>query len=137
MNTYNFNQDQIEKMTQAATKQAEEFANYGRTSFDAWMKTTNIWMDGTQNLFKTCTDMTNSAREKQEAAMKKFMSCKTLNDMTETGSKIAQETMEDSMSNATKLSEQAVKVCMDTIEPLNDTISQGYKTTKKAAKAAA
>ncbi len=136
MNNYNMNQDQIEKMTQAATKQAEEFANFGKTGFDAWMKTTNLWMDGTQNLIKACTDMANNAREQQAAAAKQFMSCKTLNDMTETSTKLAQETMEQSMSNATALSEKTVKVCMDSLEPLNDTISQGFKATQKASKAA-
>lgn len=137
MNTYNFNQDQIEKMTKDATKQAEEFATLGQQGFNAWMQTTNILMDGTQSLMKTCTDMANQTRETQAAATKQFMSCKTLNDMTETGTKIAQELTEQAMSNATKLSEQTVKVCMDTAEPLNDTISQGLKATKKSAKKAA
>lgn len=137
MNTYNFNQDQIEQLTKNATQQAEEFANYSKTGFDAWMKTTNIWMDNTQNLWKSCTDMANEAREQQAAAAKQLMSCKTLNDVTETSTKIAQELAENAMSNSTKLSEQTIKVCMEAAEPINDTISQGFKATKKAASKAA
>jgi len=137
MSTYNFNQDQVEKMTQTATQQAEEFANYSKSGFDAWMKTTNILMDGAQNLMKSCTDMANQAREQQAAATKQFMSCKTLNDMTETSTKVAQELTEQTMSNATTLSEQTIKVCMETAEPLSDTMSNGFKATKKAASKAA
>jgi hypothetical protein len=41
------------------------------------------------------------------------------------------------MSSVTKLSEKTVKLAMDAIEPLNDTISKGFqKTMKKTAKAA-
>lgn len=136
MNTYGFNQEQLEQMTKTATKQAEEIAALGRTGFDAWMKTANILMDGTQSFVKTCTDMANQACETQETATKKFMSCKTLNEMTETSTKVAQDITEQTMSNATALSEKAIKVCMDTMEPLNDTMNQGIKATKKATKAA-
>ena len=137
MNNFNFGQDQMEQMTKTATQQAEDMANMGKTGFDAWMKTTNIWMDNTQNMWKSCTDMMNSAREKQARAMKEFMSCKTLNDMTETGTKIAQQTMEDTMSNATTLSEKTIKMCMDTMEPINDQMTKGFQQTMKKAKKAA
>jgi len=81
--------------------------------------------------------MANQARESQTNAAQQFMSCKTLNDMTETSTKISQELAEQAMSNATSLSEQTVKICMESAEPLNDTISQGFKATKKATKKAA
>ena len=136
MTNNKYTQDQIEQMTKAATQQAEELVNFGKTGFDAWMKTANIWMDGTQALWKTCNDMTTAARDQQAQAMKQFMSCKTLNDMTETSTRVAQETMEQTMSNATTLSEKTVKVCMDTMEPINDTITKGFQTAKKTAKAA-
>ena len=137
MTNFNFGQDQFEQITQTATQQAEEVANMSKAGFDAWMKTTNIWMDNTQNMWKSCTDMMNSTREKQAKAMKEFMSCKTLNDMTETSTKIAQETMEDTMSNATTLSEKTIKMCMDTMEPINDQMTKGFQATMNKAKKAA
>ena len=57
--------------------------------------------------------------------------------MTETSTKIAQDLAEQAMSNATSLSEQTVKICMDTMEPINDTMSKGFQASKKAAKKAA
>jgi len=101
MNTYNFNQDQLEQMTKQATEQAEQLNELSQNGFNAWMKTTNLWMDGTQTLWKSCTDMANQARESQTNAAQQFMSCKTLNDMTETSTKISQELAEQAMSNAT------------------------------------
>jgi hypothetical protein len=136
MTMQNYSQEQIEKMAKAATQQAEEMANISKAGFEAWMKSANIFMDNTQNMFKTITKMTNSARETQAAAMKQFMSCKTLNDMTETSTKVAQQTMEQSMSQATELAEKTIKSCMDTIEPISEQMSKGLQTTMKTAQKA-
>lgn len=130
-------QDQIEKITKAATQQAEELADYSKSGFEAWMKSTNIWMDGATSLFKTMSNYNNQTREKQAAAMKEFMSCKTFNDMTETSTRMAQQSLEQAMSTATDISEQSIKLCMDALEPINDQVSKGMqKTAKKASKAA-
>lgn len=132
-----FTQDQMEKVTRAATQQAEEMADFSKSGFEAWMKSTNIFMDGATSLFKTMSNYGNEAREKQAAAIKEFMACKTLNDMTETSTRVAQQSLEQVMSGATELSERSIKLCMDALEPINDQISKGFqKTAKKASKAA-
>lgn len=130
-------QEQIEKITKAATQQAEEMADFSKSGFEAWMKSTNILMDGATNLFKTMTEYSNDAREKQATAIKEFMACKTLNDMTETSTRVAQQSLEQAMTSATDFSEKGIKLCMDALEPINDQISKGFqKTVKKASKAA-
>ena len=130
-------QEQMEKVTKAATQQAEEMADLSKAGFEAWMKSTNIFMDGASNMFKAWSNYGNSARETQTSAMNEFMSCKTLQDMTETSTRVAQKSLEEAMSNATDLSEQTIKLCMDSLEPINDQITKGFqKTAKKTAKAA-
>lgn len=130
-------QEQIEKATKAATQQAEEMAEMSKASFEAWMKSMNICMDGATNMFKTWTNYNNAVREKQATAMKELMACKTLNDVTETGTRVMQQSMEQSMNCATEMSEKSIKWCMQTMEPINDQISNGFqKTMKKASKAA-
>tara|TARA_B100001750_G_scaffold80884_1_gene64278 strand:- start:587 stop:1000 length:414 start_codon:yes stop_codon:yes gene_type:complete len=130
-------QEQMEKVTKATSQQAEEFAEYSKSGFEAWIRSTNILMDGATNLFKTMSNYGNETRERQAEAIKQFMACKTLNDMTETSTRVAQQTLENAMSNATDLSEKSIKLCMDAMEPINDQVSKGIqKTTKKAAKAA-
>ena len=132
-----YTQEQLEKVTKAATQQAEEMAEFSKSGFEAWMKSTNIFMDGATNMFKAWTDYGNSARETQAAAMKELMSCKSLQDMSETSTRVAQQTLEQTMSSATDISEKSIKLCMDSMEPINDQISKGFqKTAKKASKAA-
>lgn len=132
-----FAQEQIEKATKAATQQAEEMAEMSKAGFEAWIKSVNTYMDGATNMFKTWTSYNNDAREKQAAAMKDLMACKTLNDVTETGTRVVQQSMEQSMNCATEISEKGIKLCMQTMEPINDTLSKGFqKSMKKATKAA-
>ena len=132
-----YSQEQMENVTKAATKQAEEMAEFSKSGFEAWMKSTNIFMDGATNMFKAFTEYGNSARETQAAAMKELLSCKSLQDVTETSSRMTQKTLEEAMSNATELSEKSIKLCMDSLEPINDQMSKGLqKTAKKASKAA-
>jgi phasin family protein len=130
-------QEQMEKVTKAATQQAEEIADFSKSGFEAWIQSTNIFMDGATNLFKSMSNYANSARETQADAMKEFTACKTLNDMTETSTRVAQKSLEEAMNNATELSEKSIKLYMDSFQPINDQISKGFqKTAKKASKAA-
>lgn len=129
-------QEQIEKITKAASQQAEEMAAMNKAGFDAWMQSTNILMDGATNLYKAVTDYSNNAREHQAATMKQFMSCKTLNDMTEVSTKVAQESVEKMMSASTELSEKSIKIYMDSMQPINDQVSKTMQTAANKTKAA-
>ena len=118
--------ENLDNYTAKAKEQAEEAAAFGKDSYEAWLKTTTIMMEGAQDMLKYWTNSANKAREKNAAAMKTFMSCKTLNDMTETGAKIAQQNLEDTMSSATEISEKTVRLYMDAFEPLNEQFSSAF-----------
>lgn len=125
-------QEQMEKYSAKAKAQAEEAAAYGKENYEAWLRSTTIMMEGAQEMVKFWTNSTNKAREKNAAAIKTFMSCKTLNDMTETGAKIAQQNLEDTMSSATELSEKTVRLYMDAFEPLNEQFSSAFNKINPA-----
>lgn len=132
--TTQFSTDQMAK---DMSKQAEDMMAMSRQSYDALMKSNSIWMSGANTMWKSMTSMTNEAREKQAAAMKKMMSCKTWNDMAETGTQAAQEALDVAMSGATKLSEQSIKLCMEAMQPINDQASSAMQSAMQKAKAAA
>jgi hypothetical protein len=132
-----FSQDQMNKMAQATTQQAEEFAEFSKNGFEAWMQSTNIMMEGMSDMYKSWSSYGNKMRETQAEAVKEFMACKTLNDMTETSTRVAQQSMEQAMSGATEISEKTIKVYMDALTPINDQVNTAMqKTAKKAKKAA-
>lgn len=118
---------QFDKFTQDA-------AVLGQDQMDAIVKSTTIFQKGMEELVKVASQIAQDAGEKNAAATKALMSCKTLNEFADAQSKLAQSSYDQFLSNATKLSEMGVKVCTDTFAPINDQVG---KTIKKATDSAA
>ena len=114
---------QFEKFTQDA-------ANFGQEQVEALVKSGNILAKGMEDILKTCMDIAQANGEKGQEVAKTLMACKTLNELTEVQTKLAQESFDDFMSTATKLSELSIKVATESLEPINDQVG---KAMKKAA----
>lgn len=107
---------------------------YEKTSkdgMDAWMKSGNIAMKGFETLITTCAGLAQESMEKNTEAMKSLLACRTLNELTETQTRVAQESFDDFVKGATKLSEVSVKIVTDSFDPIS---AQFSKTMGKAMK---
>lgn len=113
----------FEKITSDAAAQ-------GKDHFEAYSRAANLWAKGSEELFKTYVTLTQESAEKTAAGFKALLACKTLNELTEAQSKLAQDSVEGMIANATKLSELGTKIATESFEPLN---AQYAKTMKKAA----
>jgi phasin family protein len=82
-----------------------------------------------EDIIKTCMEIAQESSEKTQSVAKTVMSCKTLNEFTDVQTRLAQASFDDFMSNATRISEKAVKLCTEVFEPIND---QMGKTIKRA-----
>jgi phasin family protein len=111
---------QFEKITQDA-------ATIGQDQMDAVMKSTQVFQKGMEEIIKLATQIAQDAGEKQAAATKTLMSCKTLNEFTDAQSKLAQSSFDNFMSNATRMTELSVKVCTDCFAPINDQVGKAVK----------
>lgn len=109
-------------------------ANHNQEQLEAFIKSSNLLLAGTQNILKTYATLAQESVEKNSEAVKTLLGCKTLNELTETQTRLAQESFEGFVTNATKLSELSVKVATESFEPLNTQLS---KTVQKATEAAA
>lgn len=122
------------KMTQSKEKM-ENMAHYAtamsKEQMDAFMQSGNRLMKGTEDFMKICTSLFQDNVEKNSEAFKSLMSCKTLNELTETQARLAQDSFDSFISNAAKLSEMSVKLATEAFEPIN---SQMSKTMSKSAK---
>ena len=118
---------QYEKLT-------NEAASAGKENVEAILKSTNIWMKGTEDLFKTYMSLTQDTAAKNSEAFKTLLACKNLNELTEAQNKLAQESFDGFMAGATKISELSVKLATEALEPINDQVS---KTIRKATDAVA
>lgn len=113
---------------------AEEAAKIGRENMDAIMKCGTLFAKGFEELSKTAMAMGQSAAEKQAELAQAALSSKTINELAETQSKMAQASFDDFMQNSTKISEMSVKLLTEASEPLN---AQMNKAMQKAGKMAA
>lgn len=113
---------QYEKIT-------NEAASSGKEGVEALLKSTNIWMKGTEDIMKTYMSLAQESAAKNSEAIKTLLGCKNLNELTEAQNKLAQQSFDGFMAGATKLSELTVKLTTEALEPINDQVS---KTMRKA-----
>lgn len=121
------NKAQYEKLT-------SEAASTGKEGVEALLKSTNIWMKGTEDLMKTYMTLAQENAAKNSEAIKTLLGCKNLNELTEAQNKLAQQSFDGFMAGATKLSELTVKITTEALEPINDQVS---KTVRKATESVA
>ena len=84
---------QFDKLTQDA-------AVMGQDQMDAIVKSTTIFQKGMEEIIKVASQIAQDAGEKNAAATKALLSCKTLNEFADTQSKLAQSSYDQFLSNA-------------------------------------
>lgn len=94
---------------------------------EAFVKAGSLTMKGFETYLKTVSDLFQDTTEKHSEAVKDFMKCKTLNELTEKQNDLAQQAFDEMITNTAKLSELSVKICSDTLEPLNEHFTKTYK----------
>lgn len=115
-------------------KTANDAAAFGKEQMEAYSKATSAMAKGSEELLKTCITLSQEAAEKNAAAVKALMACKTLNELTEMQGRLVQEGVEGMISGMTKLSELSVKIASESLEPIN---AQYSKAMKKAGESMA
>lgn len=115
------------KGNQQFEKIAQDAAVVGQDQVDALVKSSTILARGMEDIIKTCMEIAQETNEKNQNVAKTVMSCKTLNEFTDVQSRLAQASFDDFMTNATRISEKAVKLCTEMFEPINDQMGRSMK----------
>lgn len=133
-NTKTYQPGAEDTMTKGTTiqfdKMAQDAANSSKENMDAVMQSGNIFMNGCEEIMKTCLSMTQEAADKNSKAVKSLMGCKTVNDLTEAQTKLIRQNFEDFIASTTKLSELSMKVATDSFAPLNTRLDHTVKKTR-------
>lgn len=115
----------FEKLTSDATSMGQE-------QVEAIVQSSTLFFKGAEDIMKTYTALAQEAAQKNAEAVQTLMGCKTLNELTETQNKLAKDSFEGFIAQATKLSELSLKVAKESFEPIN---AQVTKTVKRASAA--
>lgn len=128
---FNPNSESMETFMNTTKDTFEKFKNdaasTSRQGFEACAKSGNVLAQGMEQWFKTCVSLAQNSAERQGEAFKQLLACKTLNEVTETQNKIAQDNFEELMQATTKLSEISIKIATEVFEPINEEVSKNIK----------
>lgn len=128
------NFESVEKIMSSAKSQYEKMSgDAGATSrqgVEAWTKSASCFAKGAESMMKTMMSMAQENSERSSSAWKSLLAAKTITEMSEAQNKLAQQSFEDAMAAATKISEMTIKLCTESLEPINDQVT---KTVKKAS----
>lgn len=108
-------------------KLTKEAQNFSRDNVEAFVKASNVWAKGCEDILREALSWSQDTAEKQSGYVKQAMNCKTVNEWTEVQSKIAQAGFDDFMAGVTRFSELSAKVFSEASEPL---AAQAYKARK-------
>lgn len=118
-------------MTNANTKNFEKIsqdaANISKENMEALQKCASLYAKGWQDCMTTYTSMLQSAAERQNKMFKDMLGKKTMNEVNEAIQSASQENFNEFMTNASKLSEQAIKIAMESFEPINQQMNKNMK----------
>ena len=116
-------------------RMSQETAVLQKEGVEALVKSGSIAMKGMEDIFKTCMQVSQTSAEKGAEGFKALLGCRTLNELAETHNKLAQQSFDDFMTTATRLSELAVKLATDAFEPINDQFNRSIRKASDAAAA--
>ncbi len=131
----NMTQNNTQNTTKAFEKLNADATAFGQENLDAMIQSSTLFFKGAENLMKTCATLTQESAQKNAEALQTLMSCKTLNELTETQNQLAQDSFDGFIAQATKLSELSLKLAKESLEPINAQVTRTVKRAKDSAAA--
>lgn len=119
--------DQYEKMSGDTTAAM-------RQNIESCVKSSTSLAKGAEQMIKTIMEVAQESSARNAEAIKALMASRTVNEFAEAQNKLVQQNFDEAMSTATKLSEMAIKISTEALEPVN---AQMTKAMKKAGESMA
>ena len=104
---------------QTQIKAADEVTAYGKSNMEAVVQAGSIFYKGMEELTKTLVGLTQTHVEASVSAAKALMGAKTLTEFTDLQNAYAKTAFDQAVSESTRLSELAVRITNEAIEPLS------------------
>lgn len=126
--------DSIETAVKAGTeafKGYEDAVAYGKANVDAVMKSNAIFVKGVQDFNKVLFGLAQESIEGSVAASKKFLGCKTVQDVVEIQTALATTNYAKALKDSGEISDLSAKLAEEASQPItkcvNDTIEKFTK----------
>jgi phasin family protein len=111
--------DQFAKATESQFKVADEAAAFGKSNVEAFIQAGSIFFQGFEELTRSFVGLTQTQVEASMSAAKAMIGAKTLTELTELQNSYGKSVFDHVVSDATHISELAIKIANETMEPIS------------------
>jgi phasin family protein len=112
-------QEQFAKAAETQLKAADEMAAFGKSNVEAFIQAGTIFFQGFEQIARTIVGITQAQVESSMTVAKSLIAAKTVTELTDLQNAYAKSTFDHAVSEATHLSELAIKITNEAIEPLS------------------
>jgi phasin family protein len=129
--TVETSKDQVKKMTETQFKAADEMAAFGKANIEAFLHAGSVFFHGVEQLTRSMVGISQAHMESGLSTAKALISAKTLTEFTELQNAYAKSSFDSALSEATQLSEIAIRMTNEALEPLSARISATIEHVSK------
>ena len=115
--------EHVEKANQAMIKTAEEMQKLSKENLEACIQCSTIIAKGMQELGREWTAYLQESMERSATAAKALMAARTMQEILTLQSDWLKASLDKMVAEATKMSEQTVKVTNEAMEPISARLS--------------
>ena len=126
-------QDQFAKAAETQFKAADEVAAFGKSNVEAFIQAGTIFFHGFEQLARTVVGLTQAQVESGMTTAKALITAKTLTEFTDLHSAYTKSTFDHAVTEATHLSELAIKITNEAIEPISARVTATIEQISKPA----
>lgn len=123
--------EQLEKASQSAYKGYEDLTKLQKDNWEAVVAASQIWTKGAESVGKAWMSLAQESMEHAASTAKALVGVKSLREAVDLQTDFAKGSFDKMVAEGTKLSETAVKVANDAMEPItarmNVTVEKLFK----------
>ena len=125
--------DQFAKAAETQFKAADEVAAFGKSNMDAFVQAGTIFFHGFEELAKTFVGLTQAQVEIRYDHGEGLDQCQDLTEFTDLQNAYTKSTFDHVVSEATHISELAIKITNEAIEPISARVTATIEHMAKPA----
>jgi phasin family protein len=123
--------DQFARAAETQFKAADDVAAFGKSNIEAFLQAGSIFFNGVEEITRTVVGLSQAQLETGINAAKAFVSVKSLTEVTDLQNAYTKTAFDNAVSEATRLSEIAVRVSNDTLQPLSARVTATIEQISK------
>jgi len=123
----------VKQGMEKAMKTAEDFLAFGQGNMDAFVKSSQIWAAGVQDLSKQVAATAQASFDETMTVLKSLSAVKSPKDVLDMQASLARSSMEKAMTETSKITDASMKLAEQAIAPITARVNLAVETFAKVA----